>query len=352
MDLNKLLTRTCAWLQGDGNESDIVLSTRIRLARNIKGFVFLTRATPKQFWEIEQYIAEKFKSLPEIQNYTYLSLDEIPGNDIYFLFERHLISKEHAIGKWRRSVLFTDDETLSVMVNEEDHLRIQLITSGLEIASAWKRLNALDDLLATILPFAFHSQFGYLTACPTNVGTGMRLSVMLHLPGLRITNQMEKIRRALAKHNLYLRGFYGEGTVALGDFFQLSNQITLGKTEDEILRTLDVVVAQVLKYEREVRHSMVAQNRKQLEISVQEAYRSIAQATTLSSEQAMTHLSLIRMAVNLGLLPLPMQQVNELFILSQPAHLQKAQGRELSSQERDEIRAALFTKRLSSIPNN
>lgn len=344
MDLSNLLSQPCEWLRTGGKENDVVISTRFRLARNVKGFPFLTKATHEQFTQIEEHIAGILKEVPELADYVYLALDDISGGDLSLLFERHLISKEHTYAKWRRSVLFKRDESISIMVNEEDHLRIQMLHCGFETSRLWQDMNRLDDLIGSALPYSFHERFGYLTACPSNVGTGMRMSVMLHLPALRITQQVDKIYPSLSKLRLVLRGFYGEGTAYLGDFFQLSNQASLGKTEGEVIQLLEHAIPQILKYEREVRRRMTGKNKNRVEKLVQDAMTQLLNAEALTSEQAVQHLSAVRLGIHLGILPRPLTlgKINELFILAQPAHLQKKSGRELSSKERDEYRASMF----------
>lgn len=348
MDLTTLLGKNCEWLKGEGAENDIVISTRIRLARNLRGFPFLSRAIPERIEAIERQVAERLSRLPELQSYHYLILDELPANDVFLLFERHLISKEHAHEKWRRAVTFRDDESIAIMINEEDHFRIQVMQSGFELAQVWKNISALDDLLASVLEFSFHRQFGYLTACPTNAGTGMRASVMLHLPALRMTGQMDKIFGGLSKLNLGFRGFYGEGTMALGDFLQLSNQVSLGKKEEEFLHALQHVVPQIANYERQVRQVMMTHQRGDVERYVNEAYRGLFEAEKITSEQSINLLSAVRMGVHLGLLKLNIPQINRMFIMSQPAHLQKQVGRELTAEERDKLRAQFFKNSLQN----
>lgn len=339
MDLSRLLTRTCEWLKACGEESDIVLSSRLRLARNIKGMPFPTRATREQLQDIQRRAGELLPSLAEFRGFHCLALDEMTPLDLGLLFERHLISKEHANSTFPRSLLFSDDERVALMVNEEDHLRLQIIQAGWEVNQSWQRLEAIDDAVAAVFPYAFHSRLGYLTACPTNVGTGLRVSVMLHLPALRMTNQMDKVQRAVNKLNMAFRGFYGEGSSAVGDFFQLSNQVTLGKTEQEICSMLTTVLPQIVKYEREVRRSMCEKHKPEMEKLVHGHYESLRQTTSISGDATMTHLSIVRMGVHLGWLPLTVEQVNHLFIGSQPAHLQKRLGRECAAEERDVARA-------------
>ena len=341
MDLDNLLTHTGEWLKGKGEECDIIVSSRIRLARNLNTFPFLSQATDEQRIEVEQYISSAMKALDRFQSYIYLILDAISENDAGVLLERHLISKDHAAGHGRRSVFFKPDETVAIMLNEEDHLRMQGIRSGLALNPLWKEMDELDTLLERNLPYAFHKKFGYLTACPTNVGTGLRASVMLHLPALNLTHQMEKVMIGLSKQRILMRGLYGEGSTPSGDFFQLCNQVTLGKTEKEIISLVSGIVPQILKYEREVREKMLDRHSRSLKERIDGAYLALTNAEALSSEETMTHLSALRMGIHLGMFEMDIQKINELFLFSQPAHLQKKEGKNLSPEERDKLRVTL-----------
>ncbi len=235
------------------------------------------------------------------------------------------------------------------MINEEDHLRIQVMHSGLSLSDVWERINHLDDQLEEHLAFAYSPQIGYLTACPTNVGTGIRVGVMLHLPALVQTKQIDKVFRALQKINLAVRGLYGEGTQAFGDFYQISNQQTLGKSEPELIRILTDVVPQVIQYERTARQVLLNERRQHLHDQVSRAYGVLKTAHTISSEETMLLLSSVRMGINLGLIDdLEIATVNELFIQTQPAYLQKIQGTELGVEERNVARASYLRSRLAN----
>ena len=243
--------------------------------------------------------------------------------DRQFLIERQLISRELAESNGARSVLIDSDEKFSLMINEEDHLRIQAVQSGLDLTEAWHRINAIDDFVDSCLTYAFHPRFGYLTACPTNVGTGMRVSVMLHLPALVMTRELEKVFRSLQKINLAVRGLHGEGSEAMGDFYQISNQITLGKSEVELVQQVNEVIP-VIEYERKAGLSLrkVGMNIDR----VSRAHGILQNAKTISSEETMHLLSSIRLGVNLGLIEVDIPMLNRLFLQTQPAHLQKMVG--------------------------
>ena len=256
-----------------------------------------------------------------------MDVNGLPDVDRQFLVERQLISREHADSDGARGVAIDPTEQFSVMVNEEDHLRIQVMHSGLDLQAAWEQINRIDDLLEEQVNYAFHDSLGYLTACPTNVGTGMRVSVMLHLPALVLTRQIDKVFRSLHKISLAVRGLYGEGSQAMGDFYQVSNQITLGKTEAELLQQVGDVAPALIEYERKARKYLIDESRRELHDRVSRAYGLLCTAQTISSEETMQLLSSVRMGVNLGLIrDVAIPTVNQLFIHTQPAHLQKLRG--------------------------
>nr|WP_241676377.1 protein arginine kinase [Bremerella volcania] len=345
MELKELACRSGEWMRGSGPESDIVISSRIRLARNLAEFPFIRRCTPQDRKSIEKMVHDRLQAIPGFNTLYYLRVDELPHVDRQFLTERQLISREHAEAEGARSVAIDNDERLSVMINEEDHLRIQVMKSGLDLHSAWQQINEVDDQLESKLSYAFHERLGYLTACPTNVGTGMRVSVMLHLPALVITNQIEKVFRSLQKINLAVRGLYGEGSQAMGDFYQISNQITLGKSEEELIGQVSGVVPMIIEYERKARDFLITQNREDLHDKISRAYGILCTAQTISSEETMHLLSSVRMGVNLGLIDdLAISDINKLFVETQPAHLQKLRGNELDTAGRN-IERALYLRR-------
>jgi len=335
------------WLLEDGPESDIVMSSRIRLARNLEGFPFVPQATTDERAEIEGIVSARLLKTIFADGGTYVDVEALDGVGRQFLIERHLISRELAASEGKRGVAYSPSEISAVMVNEEDHLRIQVIHSGFELDKTWDEMAALDDALEKELDFAFSAQFGYLTACPTNVGTGMRASVMLHLPALVMTKEVEKVFQAVSKINLAVRGLYGEGTQASGDFYQISNQVTLGKSESAVIDNIKRVVPRIILYERNVREHLMTESRVSLEDKVFRAYGILRNARSITSEETTNLLSALRMGVTLGLIEdLGRDQVNELFVLTQPGHLQKAEGRELDPRERDEQRAEFIRSRL------
>ena len=251
MNLDRLLDQLGEWLRGTGPDNDVVVSTRIRLARNLAGLPFTNRASPHQKAEVESRLREAIESLDLVHPLRYVSMTEISSVDRQFLVERQLVSRELAtILEGPRGVAFDERESVSIMVNEEDQIRMQSMRSGFDLDTAWHTIDQIDDMVEAKVEYAFSDDFGYLTACPTNVGTGMRASVMLHLPALGMTKQIEKAFKALQKINLVVRGLYGEGSRALGDLYQISNQITLGKSEAAALTDIRSVIGEVMSTEQ------------------------------------------------------------------------------------------------------
>jgi protein arginine kinase len=347
MNLDSLISTTGEWLRGTGPESDIVISTRIRLARNLASFPFTNRATQHQKTEIESILRDRITKLDLPHPLRYMSITSLTPLDRQLLVERQLISRELANADGPRGVAFDQREAVSIMVNEEDQLRLQVMRSGLALDQTWHEIDHIDDLLEAKISYAWHDQYGYLTACPTNVGTGMRASVMVHLPALGLTRQLEKVFRSLQKINLVVRGLYGEGSRASGDFFQISNQITLGRSETTALSELQGVIAKILSYERQARAALLQEKRLELQDRVSRALGALQHATMMTSDETMELLSSVRMGINLGLLDdISMQTVNELFIQTQPSHLQKLVGGPLDGEERNAARARHLRTRL------
>ena len=347
MNLDNLTHTSGEWLRGTGAEVDIVVSSRIRLARNLAAYPFTNRATSHQKADLETLLRERIAKLELTPRLHYLSIAGLSPLDRQFLIERQLISREIANTEGPRGVAFDERETVSLMINEEDQLRLQVIRSGLSLDEAWQDIDRVDDLLEEKVTYAFSEEFGYLTACPTNVGTGMRGSVLLHLPALGWTKQLEKVFRALQKINLAVRGLYGEGSRASGDFYQISNQITLGKSEATILSEIREVIPEIIKYERSARTALLRENRQALQDRVARAYGTLGSATMMTSEETMDLLSTVRLGIHLGLLDdLTIPTVNELFLNTQPAHLQKLTGNSLDGEERNAARARYLRTRL------
>jgi protein arginine kinase len=340
MSIENIANRCGEWLRGSGPESDIVMSSRIRLARNLADYPFIKRCNDIDKANIESTIRERLIANSRLANLDFINVAELNLIDRQLLVERQLISRELANSEGARSVAIDHQEQLSLMVNEEDHLRLQVIKSGLDLDGAWSLINDVDDQIESCLTYAFNEDLGYLTACPTNVGTGMRVSVLVHLPALVITKQIEKVFRSAQKINLVVRGLYGEGTQAMGDFYQVSNQITLGKSEKELIALVADVIDVVLKYERKARDFLINEKQNDLFDKVSRAYGMLQSAQQISSEETMHLLSRVRMGVSLGLIGnLEIPDINQLFIRTQPAHLQKIHSSELDTDERNIERA-------------
>lgn len=339
------------WLGGTGPDSDIVMSSRARLARNLRGHKFLVQADEAERTDVESEVRAALEGVPFAEEMVYLDLEKASRLDGELLVERHLISRELARSEGPRGACYSPSESISIMVCEEDHLRLQVLRSGMELEAAWEEADRIDDLISERLDYAFSSRYGYLTSCPTNVGTGLRASVMLHLPALVYTKHIEKVFHAGNKMNLAVRGLYGEGAQPLGDFFQISNQGALSVSERDVLERLGRVVPQFIHYERKVRDALLGSDRAALEDKVWRALGILKSARTISSEETLEHLSAVRLGVNLSLLPtdVNMDTVNELFITTQPAHLQKLSTGPMEPKERDVARASLLRKRLGEL---
>ena len=328
------------WLKGTGPESDIVMSSRVRLARNVAHFPFVSRATDQERTEVEEFLRSQIVQSPAGKQLAYINVGQLEEIDRQFLVERQLISREHAEAEGARGVAIDEGEQVSLMINEEDHLRIQCMHSGLDLPGVWDQIRQVDDALEAVVPYAFHPRWGFLTACPTNVGTGILVSVMLHLPALVITRQIDKVFRSLHKISLAVRGLYGEGSQAMGDFYQISNQTTLGKTEDELVGQVSDIVPVLIEYERRARDYLVRESQLNIHDQVSRAIGILRTAQTISAEETLQHLSRVRMGVLLGLIgDVKISDINVLLVRTQPAHLQKLRGVELDSSDRNIERA-------------
>lgn len=340
MNVDDWMGQSGEWLKGTGTESDVVISSRVRIARNLKRFPFLTTASARVRSEIESHLQEKLERTELPGPLHYFPLATLKEVDRNFLFERHLISREMVAGNGARGAAIGKDEAVSIMVNEEDHLRFQVIRSGLELQEAYELLDSYDSRLEENLSYAYHTRFGYLTACPTNVGTGLRLSVMMHLPASVLSKQMDKVLQSLQRLNYTIRGFYGEGTQPIGDFYQISNQVTLGKSEADLIDEMRRVVPEVLKFERSWRYKLMEDEPKKIEDKVWRGFGLLKHARRISSEETIVLLSALRLGANLNILrKLPIKVINRLCVCTQPSHLQKLSGRVLDHSERDVVRA-------------
>src|SRR5438105_11036820 len=349
MKLSDLTNHAGEWLRGSGPMSEIVISSRIRLARNVAGVPFLSRASRQERQMRENRIRDVLLGSQVAPQTLYVDLEKAPEVDRQLLVERHLISKQHAAAEGARGVAVGESETIAIMINEEDHLRIQVLRSGLQLDEAWEQINAIDDALESKLDFAVHPRFGPLTACPTNVGTGIRVSVMLHLPALKLTGEIEKVFRAAKDMRLAVRGLYGEGTEATGDFYQISNQTTLGKSEDEIISDFKhLVIPKIIEYEQHARKTLRDDRTVQLDDIVGRALGLLRSARLMATEETLFLLSHLRMGIHLGRVKdVDVRTLNELFLMTQPAHLQKISGRKLEGDVRRAARADFIRQRLN-----
>jgi protein arginine kinase len=336
------------WMKGSGPDSDVLISSRIRLARNIMDLPFPGNASPEDI----QGVVEKAKGVLNDEGKNYLGLkllelETVPVLEREVMVEKHLISPEHARPGQHRALALTDDESISVMVNEEDHLRIQVLFSGFQLEEAWELCNQVDDYFESELDFAFSEKYGYLTTCPTNAGTGMRASVMLHLPALNLTKRVNEVFGAISQLGLAVRGLYGEGTEALGNIYQVSNQITLGPSEVEIIENLQGVIRQIIDQERNARQVLLEKNELELTDRVCRGYGILKHAQKITIKEAMRLLSDLRLGVDLGIIDnVTANILNELMVLISPAALQRLEEKELKNTEFDQKRAELIRTRI------
>ena len=343
-----------SWLEASGDHSDIVLSTRVRLARNLQGHAFGARARVNDRQAVLANFKEIFARSESLTKGTLLEMKDLGPRARRILIERRLVTND-LLGKTEgdppaaTAVHFSHRDPLSVMVNEEDHLRVQSLLSGLRIQESWEIVDSLDEELGQELPYAFHPEFGFLTSCPTNVGAGLRASVFMHLPGLVLTKEIGKVLQGLTQVGLTFRGLYGEGSEVVGNFFQVSNQTTLGKSEEDLVDHLDKIVRQVIQYEIQARQVLLRDARSVTEDKIWRAYGLLRYARALSFEELMNLLSGVRLGLSLKLLPgLRVYTLNKMMIFTQSAHLEQAVGRDLVSEERDSHRAAYVRRILTS----
>lgn len=347
MQINDLLYHTSEWLKGTGPHADIVMSSRIRLARNLDKTPFPHWANKKQAKELLDVVEAVAARNDFLKKMTVLRLAEMDAIDKQFLVEKHLMSIEHAQKGENKAVVVDEEEIVSLMINEEDHLRLQVMQSGFNLYEAWNIINRIDDALAKDLTLAYQPEWGYLTACPTNAGTGMRGSVMLHLPALVMTRQINQVLAAIAKLSFTTRGLYGEGTQASGNFFQISNQVCLGLSESDVIENINGLIRQIIEQEQQAREALLSKGRAMLEDKISRSFGILKSAHIISSQETIELLSLVRLGSDLGLIKdLNSRMINELFIITQPACLQKMENKKLTQQERDVKRADLIRNAL------
>lgn len=350
-----LIKNPADWMRGSGPHSDVVMTSRVRLARNLRGYPFPGWSQEKQRMDMLNMARPFVEGLPEMKDgYSedYATLSKIKKQ---VLVERHIISREHAARSTGCAVVVDRKQSLSIMINEEDHFRMQGIRPGLALRGAFELVDKVDSELEAQLPYAFDSRLGYLTACPTNLGTGMRASVMMHLPALVLTDQVSQVMKAVNKIGLAVRGLYGEGTEALGNLFQVSNQHTLGEKEVEIIQQIERVIESVVRSEHNARIKLREDHHTMLQDQVGRAYAILRHAHILNSKEALNLLSMLRLGADLDIIEDCDRSIIDLLLLEiQPAHLQLRAQRELSPEERDEMRAEITRRRLHSVngPSN
>ncbi len=350
MDLHLFLVPPADTARRKGPHDRIVMSSRVRLARNLKDSAFPGWAKKPERIRVMELIRPAVESLPEMKAAFSETMDSLSTLDKQILVERHLISREHAAKSGGSGLVLNRDETLCFMINEEDHLRMQALRPGLQLRQAYTAIDQADSALERKLDYAFNPDLGYLTACPTNIGTGIRVSAMLHLPGLVLAEQINPIIQSVNKLGLAVRGLYGEGTEALGNVFQVSNQMTLGESESAIVERLEKVLAQIIEHEENARGTLFEKKLKMVYNHIGRAYGILANAHSISSKETMNLLSLMRLGVDMGLFPgVDRSLADELFILTQPAHLQKQHSEKLTAEERDLLRADMVRERLRPV---
>lgn len=352
MSLENFIQRaTSEWMKVKGPQSDIVFSSRVRIARNLTGVPFPMMAGASQGEEIVQAVEKAWKKVkgdhPILQTAELIRMQDLTDLEKRVLVEKHLISPNLAEESRNGAIIVSQDESLSIMINEEDHLRIQVLFPGLQLEKAWELASSIDNLLERELSFAFDDQVGYMTNCPTNVGTGIRASVMVHLPALAMTQQLNRLIPAIMQVGLAVRGIYGEGSEALGQLYQVSNQVTLGQSEEEIIDNLIGVVSQMIEHEQSARSRLTSISRVQIEDRVYRSLGILSQSRIMDSKEAMKRLSDVRLGIDLKMISdVGSNVMNELMVMIQPGFLQQYAGERLNPEERDIRRADLIRERL------
>ncbi len=373
MKLTEISGNINEWFNGEGPLGDVVVSSRVRLARNLAGYKFLAACTVAEKSEILRKLKDILMGLNLGDEVFYIGVDKTPVLERRFLVERHLISQHHAFGKGPRGAVIARREFFTAMINEEDHLRLQVLKAGCQLRECFEQIDRIDDMIEERIGYAFSPKYGYLTACPTNLGTGVRVSVMLHLPALKMTGHIEKFLNAAKSLGLAVRGLFGEGTDAAGDFYQLSNQITLGVSEKDIVSRFEkAIIPEIVEYEHVARDRLLAKEAGVLDDKISRAMALLKNANLISSQEALFLLSHIRLGLNMhkhqgastpaieqlcslgsdggdagGKGRISIATVNRLFMLTLPAHLQLNYGKELDSTHRDALRAKIIRSALN-----
>ena len=373
MKLTDISNNINEWFNGSGPLADIVISSRIRLARNVAGYKFLSRCSNAEKSEILKKLRDVLMPLELGDTVFYICVDKAPSLNRHLLVERHLISRQHAFGKGPRGVVITQREFFTAMINEEDHLRIQVLKAGCQLSQCAKQINHIDDMIEQKIDYAFSPRYGYLTACPTNLGTGIRVSAMLHLPALKMTGQIEKFFNAARDTSLAVRGLFGEGTEAASDLYQISNQVTLGISEsDSVAQFENSIIPEIVEYENAARSQLLSKQPDILDDKISRAMALLQNAHLISSQEALFLLSHLRLGINMhehmgastpaieklrtlcgsggnadNAHGLSIATINRLFMLTLPAHLQLNYGKPLDATHRDALRAQIIRSALN-----
>ncbi|MFH1288456.1 MAG: protein arginine kinase [bacterium] len=347
--IQKLIDRTSNLINKDALLNNIVISSRIRLARNVEGIPFTSNFNENDRKKMFLLVKDIFDSKEIVKNSIFMNLGDYTRIERLFLVERHLVSREHSQGGENYGVVINDTETISIMINEEDHFRLQALHSGLQLFSAWRIIDEVDEKLSKNINYAFSPVFGYLTSCPTNLGTGMRASVMLHLPALILTKQIDKIIASASKMNIIARGLYGEGSKVLGDLFQISNQGAFGFKEANIVKKIEETTKYIVDCEKTAREYLLKESKSLLEDKVWRAYGILKHCRTISSAEALSLISLVRLGLDVKILfkiGIDFNILNRMMLLIQPGHLQNIEKKRLDIKNRDILRADLIRKML------
>jgi protein arginine kinase len=347
MTIDELSRLGAGWLDGTGEAGDVVISSRVRLARNLADVPFSHQADDAQNASMVDLVLNAGQNSTQLSKAWFFDTGDSEMSDRQVLMERHLISPTLVKRGNHGGVLVGEDERFSVMINEEDHLRLQAVVSGFQPLSAWELINSIDDEFSKSFSYAFDDEWGYLTACPTNVGTGLRASLLMHLPGLVLVQSIEQVLRGVGQVGLAVRGYYGEGSEVVGNLFQISNQTTLGPSEMDIIENLQKVARQVMDYEKDARERMVKDAQAQLEDKIWRAYGLLQTARVISAQEFMNLASAVRLGVGMGILDSPEPALlNRLMIAVQPAHIKRFAGQPLEADDRDVWRATMVRERL------
>jgi len=344
-----LISRRSPWLSGDGPHAGMVLSTRMRLARNLQSVPFTHRARDEQLQGVLSSVSAAAQRSAGFRGGLLLKMNEMSALERQILVERHLVSHELGDGSRPRGIMIAADERLSLMINEEDHLRLQAMVPGFQLAEAWALADNADDELDQSLDFAYSDEIGFLTSCPTNAGTGLRASVLIHLPALVLLEEMPKVLKGISQVGLNVRGLYGEHSEVMGNLFQISNQTTLGCSERDSIESLERVSRQIIETEERARERMMRDARVQIEDKVWRAYGTLRHCRSVQAKEIINFCSAVRLGVALGMPGLcPLAVLNELLVMTQPAHLQRFAGAELTPPERNVYRAQFVRERLAA----